>query len=38
MQQSRLIEELSVHEATLVYYFSCPEKLNIHWNFYFSIL
>jgi len=30
MQQSRLIEELSVHGATLVYYLSCPEKLNIH--------
>jgi len=30
IQQSRLIEELSVHAATLVYYLSCPEKLNIH--------
>jgi hypothetical protein len=38
MQQSRLIEEFSVHRATLVYYLSCPEKLNIHLNFYFRIL
>jgi hypothetical protein len=38
IQHSRFTEEFSVLGATVIYYLSCPEKLNIHLNFYFRIL